>query len=223
MRSIILRSIVENQVPIGQSGPASAFQRLNRKIHIYAGMFSILFIVFFGLSGFILNHRWKLWEWFPSRVETTREIAVQIPADGADLQKARAILKQINIDGELQRIVSEPTKQSFSFDVQRPGQTANVKLDTVSGKGTLKTTDLNAWSILHIMHIFSGHGDKNWKWANVWKFFSDLTAIIMVILAVSGFYMWLNLKTARRWGLIFLEIGAVVFFLLVWLLSKFNF
>lgn len=127
------------------------------------------------------------------------------------------------MDGELNRIVSEPAKQSFSFDVQRPGQFANVKLDAVTGKGTLKTTNLNAWSILHIMHIFSGHGDKNWKWANVWKFFSNLTAIIMVILALSGFYMWLNLKTARRWGLIFMEIGAVVFFLLVWVLSKFNF
>jgi hypothetical protein len=73
------------------------------------------------------------------------------------------------------------------------------------------------------MHIFSGHGDKNWKWANVWKFFRDLTAIIMVVLAASGFYMWLNLKTARRWGLLFLEIGATVFILLVWVLSKFNF
>ncbi|MBM3838690.1 MAG: hypothetical protein FJ398_12145 [Verrucomicrobia bacterium] len=146
-----------------------------------------------------------------------------MPTEGSDLQKARSILKQIGVDGELNRIVSEPAKQSFSFDVQRPGQFANVKLDAVTGKGTLKTTNLNAWSILHIMHIFSGHGDKNWKWANVWKFFSNLTAIIMVILALSGFYMWLNLKTARRWGLIFMEIGAVVFFLLVWVLSKFNF
>jgi len=185
-------------------------------------MFSILFIFFFGLSGFMLNHRWKIWDWFSSRVETTREVTVQIPAEGSDLQKARAILKQLNADGEIHRIVSEPIKQSFAFDVQRPGQFANVKLDAVSGKGTLKTTDLNAWSILHIMHIFSGHGDKNWKWANVWKFFSDLTAIIMLVLTASGFYMWLNLKTARRWGLIFLEIGATVFIVLVWVLSKFN-
>lgn len=139
------------------------------------------------------------------------------------LQKARAVLKQLNVDGQINRIVSEPTKQSFAFDVQRPGQFANVKLDAVSGKGTLKTTDFNAWSILRIMHIFSGHGDKNWRWANVWKFFSDVTAIITVVLALSGFYMWLNLKSARRWGLISLEVGAVIFILLVWTLSKFNF
>jgi len=25
-------------------------------------MFSLLFIVFFGLSGFVLNHRWKIWD-----------------------------------------------------------------------------------------------------------------------------------------------------------------
>lgn len=207
---------------VEQPTATTTFQRINRKIHIYAGMFSVLFIIFFGLSGFVLNHRWKLWDWFSRRVETVRDVTVQIPAEGSDLQKARAILKQLKVDGEINRIVSEPGKQSFAFDVQRPGQFANVKLDAVSGKGTLKTTDFNAWSIVHMMHIFSGHGDKNWAWANVWKFFSDLTAIIMVLLAASGFYMWLNLKTARRWGLIFLEVGAVIFFLLVWVLSKFN-
>ena len=206
-----------------QQPPNSAFQRVNRKIHIYTGMFSMLFVLFFALSGFMLNHRWEIWNWFSRRVETTREVTVQIPAEGSDLQKARAVLKQLNVDGEILRIVSEPTKQTFSFNVQRPGQFADVKLDAGSGKGTLKTTDLNAWSILHLMHVFSGHGDKNWKWANVWKFFSDLTAIMTVVLTVSGFFMWLKLKTARRWGLIFMEIGAVLFVLLVWVLSRFNF
>jgi hypothetical protein len=185
-------------------------------------MFSVLFVIFFGLSGFMLNHRWNLWDWFSRRVENTREITVRLPAEGPDLQKARAILKQLGVDGEIHRIVSEPARQTFSFDVQRPGQFANVKLDATTGKGSLKTTELNAWSILHILHIFSGHGDKNWKWANVWKFFSDATAVLMVVLALSGFYMWLNLKSARRWGLISLELGAVVFVLLVWTLSKFN-
>lgn len=185
-------------------------------------MFSLLFVIFFGVSGFVLNHRWKVWDWFSRRVETTREVTVQIPARGSDLEKARAILKQLDVDGEIHRIVSEPAKQTLSFDVQRPGQFANVKLDAVSGKGTLKTSDLNAWSIVHIMHVFSGHGEKNWKWANVWKFFSDATAIITVVLAVTGFYLWLKLKTARRWGLIFLEMGAAIFIFLVWMLSKFN-
>lgn len=203
--------------------PSNSFQKWNRKIHIYAGMFSMLFIIFFGVSGFMLNHRWSIWNWFATRVETTRDVTVQIPSDGTDLQKARAILKQLGVDGEIHRIVSEPVKQTFSFDVQRPGQFANVKLDASNGTGTLKTTDFNAWSILHIMHIFTGHGDKNWVWANVWKFFSDLTAIIMVVLALTGFYMWWNLKTARRWGLIFLELGAAVFVLLVWFLSRFHF
>jgi hypothetical protein len=216
--------VVEKETPASPQTPAaSTLQRINRKVHIYAGMFSMLFILLFAFSGFMLNHRWKLWDWFSKRVETTRDIAVQIPTDGSDLQKARAILKELGLDGEINRIISEPTKQSFGFDMQRPGQWASVRLDATTGKGTLKTTDMNGWAVIYTLHIFSGHGDKNWKWANVWKFFSDLTAIIMVVLAISGFYMWLNLKTTRRWGLISLEIGATIFILLVWVLSKFNF
>lgn len=204
------------------SSSSSTFQRINRKVHIYAGMFSLLFILLFAFSGFVLNHRWKVWDWFSKRVETTRDIVVQIPAEGSDLHKARAILKQLALDGEINRIISEPGKQAFGFDVQRPGQWANIRLDAATGKGTVKITNMNAWSIVHMLHIFSGHGDKNWLWANVWKFFSDLTAIAMIVLAASGFIMWLNVKSARRWGLIFLELGVVIFFALVWMLSKFN-
>ncbi|MEW6161338.1 MAG: PepSY-associated TM helix domain-containing protein [Verrucomicrobiota bacterium] len=213
---------MQTPTPSPDPGP-STFQRINRKIHIYAGMFSLVFVLFFAVSGFVLNHRWKVWDWFSRRVESTRDITVQIPAQGTDLEKARAILKQLNIDGEIHRIVSEPARQTLAFDLQRPGQFASVKLDATTGKGTLKTTNFNAWSIVHILHIFSGHGDKNWVWANVWKFFSDATAILVIVLALSGFYMWLNLKSARRWGLIALELGATIFILLVWALSKFNF
>ena len=201
----------------------STFQKINRKVHVYAGLFSIIFVIFFGVSGFVLNHRWKIGDWFSTRVEATQDITVSIPATGTDLEKARNILKQLNLDGEIHRITSEPLKQSFSFDLQRPGQFAGVKLNSESGKGTVKTTDFNAWSIVHIMHTFSGHGDKNWKWANIWKFFSDLSAVALVVLSVSGFIMWLRMKSARRWGLVALEAGTVTFLLLVWFLSKFNF
>lgn len=200
----------------------SAFHRINRKLHIYSGLFSILFVIFFGFSGFVLNHRWKIWDWFSTRVEATRDIAVAMPAGGTDLEKARNILKQIGLDGEIHRITSEPVKQTFAFDLQRPGQFANVKLDASTGKGTVKTSNFNSWSIVHIMHIFSGHGDKNWRWANVWKFFSDMTGVALIVLSISGFIMWLKLKSARRWGLIALEAGVVIFLFLVWTLSKFN-
>lgn len=213
---------MESQPPNTRQAAGSTFHKLNRKIHIYSGMFSLLFLLLFAFSGFILNHRWKVWDWFSERVETTRDIAVQMPTVGSDLQKARAILKGLGLDGEINRIVTEPAKQSFGFDMQRPGQWASIRLDSTTGKGTLKTTDMNAWSVVYTLHIFSGHGDKNWLWANVWKFFSDLTAILIIVLSVSGFIMWLNLRSARRWGLVCLEIGVTVFILLVWMLSKFN-
>ena len=203
--------------------PPSTFQRLNRKIHIYAGLFATLYILLFAISGIVLNHRLKIWDWFSNRVEKTREVAVTIPTEGSDLQKARTILRQLAVDGEIHRIVSEPAKGTFSFDTQRPGQFASVKLDATTGKGTLKTSDFNSWSILYNMHILTGHGSKNWIWANVWKVFSDLTALIMVVLTMSGLVMWWNIKSARRWGLICLEIGAVLFVFLTLMLSKFNF
>lgn len=51
----------------------------------------------------------------------------------------------------------------------------------------------------------------------------DLTATSLIVLAVTGFIMWLKLRNTRRWGLIALEAGAVIFLFIVWTLAKFNF
>ena len=149
-------------------------------------------------------------------MEVTRDITVSIPAAGSDLEKARNVLKQLNQDGEIHRITSEPLKQSFSFDLQRPGQFASVKLNSESGKGT-------PGRLFTLCTPSQGMAIRTWKWANIWKFFSDLSAIALVVLALSGFIIWLKMKSARRWGLIALETGTVTFLLLVWFLSKFNF
>jgi|GEM_PF-5868290 hypothetical protein len=54
------------------------FQGFNRKLHIYSGLSFFLFILLFATSGFMLNHRWEVWEYWSQRQETSRPIEVQI-------------------------------------------------------------------------------------------------------------------------------------------------
>ena len=49
----------------------------------------------------------------------------------------------------------------------------------------------------------------------------DLTAIAMLVLAASGLYVWIGLKSERKIGLIVLESGATVFLIVFWFLAKF--
>ena len=103
---------------------------------------------------------------------------------------------------------------------------ATVNVDVESGKGSIKTIELNAWELLPSMHVMSGlHSNipekKNWIWTQIWSLLMDLTIVALLILLFSGFYMWLQLKTERRLGLIFLEIGAALFVLIILGLAKF--
>ena len=62
---------------------------------------------------------------------------------------------------------------------------------------------------------------KNWFGTQVWSLMMDLTAVALLILLSSGFYMWVKVKAERRVGLVCLEIGVAIFGIAFWALCKF--
>lgn len=202
------------------------FQQLNRKIHTYTGLFFLLSFCLFAVSGFMLNHRWAIWEYWSERVETEHDISVTLPAEGSTLEIARSVLNQIDIAGEIRTLRMDSESSRLEINTTRPGLKTHVVLDTNTGSGTLTTTELNAWELLPSMHVMAGlHSNipekKNWGWTQAWSLVMDLTAIAMLVLATSGVYMWIGLKTERRIGLLVLETGAAAFLIVFWFLAKF--
>jgi len=173
----------------------------------------------------MLNHRWAIWDTFPTRVESEERVVVQIPTSGTDLDKARSILEQLNAGGEINLLVHEPDKNLWRIRTVRPGQWLEINLDPDTGSGTLKRSDFNAWSIMPHMHTFTGlHSNipekKNWVWTKVWSLMMDLTAAATLVLLGTGLYMLMQMTTERRPGLVVLGIGSAVFLLAVWILGK---
>ena len=202
------------------------YSRLNRKLHIYTGLLFFLFILLFTVSGLMLNHRWAIWEYWSERIETTQDIQVVLREEGSDLEKARDVLEQIDVDGEIHFLLHDVQKNALEIRTTRPGMKATVNVDLSSGRGAVKKIDLNAWELLPSMHEMSGlHSNipekKNWIWTQIWSLLMDLTIVALLVLLFSGFYMWLQLKTERRLGLLCLEIGAALFVLIILGLAKF--
>lgn len=202
------------------------FQQLNRKVHTYTALFFLLSFCLFAISGLMLNHRWSIWEYWSKRVETEHPIAVTLPAEGSNLEIARSVLSQIDIAGEIRTLRIDSEAGRLEINTTRPGLKTSVVVDTNTGTGTLTTTELNAWELLPSMHVMAGlHSNipekKNWAWTQAWSLIMDLTAIAMLVLAASGLYMWIGLKSERKIGLIVLESGATVFLIVFWFLAKF--
>ncbi|MFC1614012.1 PepSY-associated TM helix domain-containing protein [Gemmatimonadota bacterium] len=198
-------------------------KNLIRQVHVYAGFAMFLPLLLFAVSGFMLNHRWPLWETWNERREVQEQVSVEVPADGTALEKARSVLGQLGLAGEVSTVVLEPQEDSLQVRAQRPGQIVQLDLMLSSGRGTLKRTQLDGWFVVRNLHTLTGlHSNlqekKNWTWTRAWSLVMDFSAVIMVLLAATGLYLW-TVSEERRWaGLTVLALGALAFAAVVLLL-----
>src|SRR5439155_7047797 len=80
----------------------AGFERWNRKLHFYAGLFLLFFTWLFAFSGLLLNHpTWSFPESWNNRKERNYEREITVPGSEVkgDLGQAREILRRLGIDG----------------------------------------------------------------------------------------------------------------------------
>ena len=62
----------------------------NQKLHIFVGLYLLLFVVFYAFSGLLLNHpKWEFSQFWPNRRESTAEFPVKKPDAPSNLAKAQ--------------------------------------------------------------------------------------------------------------------------------------
>lgn len=197
-----------------------------RKAHVYCGIALLLPLILFAVSGFILNHRWALWETWENRQITETQVTVDIAAEGASLGRAQAVLTQLGLKGEISTVVVDVAKNSMQIRAHRPGKQVELNLALDSGSGTLVLTELDFWFVIRNLHTMAGlHSNltekKNWALTRVWSLFMDISAGVTVLLALSGIYMWYGREDTRKSGLAVLATGAGIFVVTVAMMALF--
>ena len=187
----------------------------NRKLHFYAGLYLLLFLWLFAFTGLLLNHpKWTFAEFWPNRKQWTQEQAIEAPR-GDDLEKARDLMAQLRLRGEVEWTVASQRPGAFDFRVQRPGQVVEIKADLERNVASMRHTELNAWGVMHVLHTFSGVriGDprmqRDWILTSVWSGLMDAVALGLVFLVLSSIYMWWGLRAKRRLGTAFVVLGIL--------------
>ena len=184
----------------------------NRRLHIYVGLFLVLFIWLFSFSGLLLNHGdWKFTSFWDERKENTTERAVSLPAGLDSLEKLKSILSQLKISGEVNNV--RMTSDSVDFSVSYPGHVSNIHADFKKGVGIQKELSYNIWGKIRTLHTFNGanrdHPDvePNWLLTRVWRFSMDAVALGLIFLSFSGWIMWYKIKHNYLWGYLALIAG----------------
>ena len=192
----------------------ATFNIWNRKGHYYLGLYFLFFLWLFAFTGLLLNHPWRFAEFWPNRKVSKFERQVQTPIVTDEVERARDVVRQLGIQGEIEWTSARVDATMFSFRVARPGRTWNVTMNP-AGRVAIEQTDINAWGLMRVLHTFTGvrHGDarneRDWVLTTIWALSMDAVAFGMCLVVLSGIYLWIGLPQKRKPGLVALLAGTV--------------
>lgn len=188
----------------------------NRKGHYYLGLYFLFFLWLFTFTGLLLNHSWQFSDFWPQRKVSTFERNIDAPHGASDLERARDVVRQLGIAGEVEWTAARPDSPVFEFRVNRPGHNFNVAVDTPTRRAKVEQTTVNAWGVMRILHTFTGAraGDKrnerDWILTTVWVLSMDAVSAGLILMVLTGLYMWWGLTEKRNGGIIALVLGTAV-------------
>ncbi len=186
----------------------------NRRVHYYLGLYLLFFIWLFACTGLLLNHpRWQFAQFWPNRTQNTTERTLAPVTAAADIDRARDVMRQLGIAGEIQWPVRQPVNGPFTFHVNRPGLNVEVKADLRGGPATMQSTQVNAWGVLHVLHTFTGapaadsRNRRDWTLTTVWALSMDAVAAGLIVMVLGSYVMWFRLRAKRVGGIVALALG----------------
>ncbi len=184
-----------------------------RWVHIYISMLSFASLMFFAFTGLTLNHP----TWLGGSDQVIRDESGELPEH---LKKALSVepLDELGIaewlraEHRLKGYVAEFTDDELELMVvyKGPGYSADVFVTRDTGEYMLTKSESSFIAVLNDLHKGRDSGPG-------WAILIDVSAIVMMVMSVSGFGLLLYLKRRRFMGLIVAAIGTIAM-LAAWLL-----
>lgn len=176
-----------------------------RWIHIYLSMFSFAALLFFAVTGITLNHP----AWIEGREKVRTEkgdlpAALLIRGDSIpvnQLQTVEYFRNTHKIKARLTDFLVDDVESTVSF--KGPGYSADAFIDNETGYYELTITESGLVAVMNDLH-------KGRDTGVVWPAVIDISAILMIIVSVTGFMMIFFLRKKRLNGLLLFLAGAVI-------------
>ncbi|MEP6917798.1 MAG: PepSY-associated TM helix domain-containing protein [Acidobacteriota bacterium] len=207
------RRILESCMPLSAKATVELW---NRRLHCYLGLFFLFVLWLFALTGLLLNHgKWAMAQAANQRRETRYERNIQPPADGSEVARARDVMRQLGLVGEIDWPAAGQQTGCFEFNVSRPSDASQVRVDLAQNRASVQHFDNSRLAAFRIFHTFSGSrfntpgSQRDWILTTVWAFSMDALAAGLIVMVFGGYYMWYRLKPKRRLGLFALTAGVL--------------
>lgn len=194
------------------------FYILIRKLHLYLGLFISPFVIIFCVGLLVLNHPVLL-----NKNDSGREISViksklnNISYDDADIETAKAIIKELGLHGEIDFI--SRNKNSISFPLNQPGLKSFVRVDINTDSVFVSREVAGTFQAAAYLHTMPGpHNVKlrgNSIFMKIWKWLADGVVYLLLCLTASGVFLWYAVKFEIASGFVAVALGFLVFLTVV--------
>lgn len=202
-----------NQPKKKQHKPLTGWKRqaalLSRWLHIYLSMVSFAILLFFAVTGLTLNHAA---EW-GGEVKTKQEkgklnVSWVNHADTNTIAKLDVVeyfRKTYHIKGDVEEFRTEDKECTVSF--KGPGYSADIFITRATGEYELSESRTGLIGIINDLHKGRDSGKG-------WSIVIDISAILMILVSLSGIILILFVRKRRFSGLVLALIGLAITYLI---------
>ena len=186
----------------------TATHHWSRLLHVYTSLACFLVVLFFSITGLTLNH--PTWT-FGGSGSTAHESGT-LPLtfkNGAEvdwLQVAEFLRSEHSLRGAVNATNADETQGSISF--RGPGYAADAFFEVPTGSYEIDIKSQGPLGVANDLH--KGRDTKS-----SFKWLIDASAILLIVISLTGLTMQFFLRKRRRSALWSAAVGGVVFLLFV--------
>src|SRR4051812_23828966 len=169
--------------------------RIVRNLHLVFASFSLPFLVMYGVSAVQMSHS----TWFEMK-PVVRERQLQLPAGQSDARAiARAVMENdASVRGEVANI--QANQAGLSLRIVVPGTVHDVRYTPESGLTHVKSSVAGVMGMLNRLHHWAGFWHETAP-MKLWGLAVAVVSTALLLLGVTGLYMWFTRRPERRLGL----------------------
>lgn len=197
------------------------WDRLNRAIHLYTGLFLVPWMIVYAISAVLLNHTALFVEKYhsPQKWETEREVDFTPGSSvSSDDELARAVLASVQLDGPY-RVAAAPDATQLTLLRYNVGGQYRVTYQRSKNHVVVDRLKPTNWfSFINNLHFVMGYGQSSWI-TFTWAVIVDSVAISTLLWVITGIYIWARRPRKLIAG-ICLGAGCLIFAVLVVLLCR---
>jgi hypothetical protein len=171
-----------------------------RNFHIYLSLFGLVLLLFFAVTGFMMNHP----AWFDLDGTQTRNYSANLPLPIVQSQDKLAIVERLRKDaavtGFLDSFAVKDTSIFLTF--KSPGRQFDIEITRATGQAQITYEWHGLAARITEMHRGTDAGPA-------WRLVIDSTSILLITTIVTGVTLWLMVPKWRAYGITAITVCTV--------------